>query len=198
MLGLQLPTDPRWADLASKNIEEILIDHAYCEQKAASTCISLIQAFPEHTKIVEELSPVVSEEWGHFRSVLKQLNKRGFSLGRQRKDEYVHALIQFVKKGTMGQSKEEVLMDKLLMAALIEARSCERFKLLWKHFEEIDTELSAFYKQLMVAEANHYTLFLDLAKRYINEEKVKQRWQEWLSYEAEVMQSFALRGDRVH
>lgn len=198
MLGLQLPTDPRWADLASKNIEEILIDHAYCEQKAASTCISLIQAFPEHTKIVEELSPVVSEEWAHFRSVLKQLNKRGFSLGRQRKDEYVHALIQFVKKGTMGQSKEEVLMDKLLMAALIEARSCERFKLLWKHFEEIDTELSAFYKQLMVAEANHYTLFLDLAKRYINEEKVKQRWQEWLSYEAEVMQSFALRGDRVH
>lgn len=198
MLGLQLPTDPRWADLASKNIEEILIDHAYCEQKAASTCISLIQAFPEHTKIVEELSPVVSEEWGHFRSVLKQLNKRGFSLGRQRKDEYVHALIQFVKKGTMGQSKEEVLMDKLLMAALIEARSCERFKLLWKHFEEIDTELSAFYKQLMVAEANHYTLFLDLAKRYINEDKVKQRWQEWLSYEAEVMQSFALRGDRVH
>ena len=198
MLGLQLPTDPRWADLASKNIEEILIDHAYCEQKAASTCISLIQAFPEHTKIVEELSPVVSEEWGHFRSVLKQLNKRGFSLGRQRKDEYVHALIQFVKKGTMGQSKEEVLMDKLLMAALIEARSCERFKLLWKHFEEIDTELSSFYKQLMVAEANHYTLFLDLAKRYINEDKVKQRWQEWLSYEAEVMQSFALRGDRVH
>ncbi len=198
MLGLKLPTDPRWVDLASKNIDEILIDHAYCEQKAASTCISLIQGFPELERLVVELSPVVTEEWGHFRSVLHQLHKRGYQLGRQRKDEYVSALIQFVKKGTLGQSKDEVLLDKLLMAALIEARSCERFKLLWNHFEPIDAELSKFYKDLMIAEANHYTLFLDLAKEYLDEELVAKRWQEWLTFEAAIMKELELRGDRVH
>ena len=197
MLGLQLPTDPRWANLASKQLDEILIDHAYCEQKAASTCISIIQAFPELEELVNQLSPVVTEEWGHFRLVLRQLQKRGYSLGRQRKDEYVQALIAFVKR-TKGQSREQVLLDKLLLAALIEARSCERFKLLWKHFDPIDDELSTFYKDLMIAEANHYTMFLDLAKHYIDEETVKQRWEEWLAYEAEVLQSFELRGDRVH
>ncbi len=198
MLGLKLPTDPRWVDLASKQIDDILIDHAYCEQKAASTCISLIQGFPELKRLVEELSPVVTEEWGHFRMVLRQLNKRGFELGRQRKDEYVHALIQFVKKGTLGQSRDEVLLDKLLLSALIEARSCERFKLLWKHFEHRDEELAKFYKDLMIAEANHYTLFINLAKEYIEEGKVEQRWKEWLAYEAQVLKNFELRGDRVH
>lgn len=197
MLGLQLPTDPRWANLAKMQIEDILIDHAYCEQKAASTCISLIQAYPELDKLVKSLAPVVTEEWGHFRLVLGQLKKRGFSLGRQRKDEYVHALIAFVKR-TKGQSKEEVLLDRLLMAALIEARSCERFKLLWKHFENKDEQLSNFYKDLMIAEANHYTLFLDLAKEYINHKTVQNRWQEWLHYEAEVIAEMAIRGDRVH
>ena len=197
MLGLQLPTDPRWANLAAKQIDEILTDHAYCEQKAASTCISLIQSFPELNRLVNELAPVVTEEWGHFRLVLKQLQKRGLSLGRQRKDEYVHALIAFVKR-TKGQSREEVLLDKLLMAALIEARSCERFKLLWHYFEDNDEELSAFYKDLMIAEANHYTMFLNLAKEYIAEDTVNKRWKEWLDYEAEVLREFELRGDRVH
>lgn len=197
MLGLQLPTDPRWANLAAKQIDEILTDHAYCEQKAASTCISLIQSFPELNRLVNELAPVVTEEWGHFRLVLKQLQKRGLSLGRQRKDDYVHALIAFVKR-TKGQSREEVLLDKLLMAALIEARSCERFKLLWHYFEDKDEELSAFYKDLMIAEANHYTMFLNLAKEYIAEDTVNKRWNEWLDYEAEVLREFELRGDRVH
>ena len=197
MLGLQLPTDPRWANLAAKQIDEILTDHAYCEQKAASTCISLIQSFPELNRLVNELAPVVTEEWGHFRLVLKQLQKRGLSLGRQRKDDYVHALIAFVKR-TKGQSREEVLLDKLLMAALIEARSCERFKLLWHYFEDNDEELSAFYKDLMIAEANHYTMFLNLAKEYIAEDTVNKRWNEWLDYEAEVLREFELRGDRVH
>lgn len=197
MLGLQLPTDPRWANLAAKQIDEILTDHAYCEQKAASTCISLIQSFPELNRLVNELAPVVTEEWGHFRLVLKQLQKRGLSLGRQRKDDYVHALIAFVKR-TKGQSREEVLLDKLLMAALIEARSCERFKLLWHYFEDHDEELSAFYKDLMIAEANHYTMFLNLAKEYIAEDTVNKRWKEWLDYEAEVLREFELRGDRVH
>lgn len=198
MLGLRLPTDPRWADLASKQIDEILIDHAYCEQKAASTCISLIQGFPEHERLVDELSPVVTEEWGHFRMVLKQLNKRGYQLGRQRKDEYVSSLIDFVKKRSQAQSKDEVLLDKLLMSALIEARSCERFKLLWKYFEGKDDELAQFYKDLMIAEANHYTLFLDLAKEYIDESIVDSRWQEWLEQEAKIMSEIKLRGDRVH
>lgn len=197
MLGLQLPTDPRWVDLASKQIDEILIDHAYCEQKAASTCISIIQGFPEHTKLVEELSPVVTEEWGHFRMVLKQLTKRGYTLGLQRKDEYVHSLISFTKQ-KKGQGRDDFLLDRLLMSALIEARSCERFKLLWKHFEDLDEELSKFYKDLMVAEANHYILFLDLANEYLPEEKVKSRWAEWLDYEAKVLQEMEVRGDRVH
>ena len=197
MLGLQLPTDPRWADLAGKQMDDILTDHAYCEQKAASTCISMIQQFPEHDRLVNELAPVVTEEWGHFRLVLHQLKKRGFQLGRQRKDEYVHALLAFVKR-TKGQSREEVLLDKLLMAGLIEARSCERFKLLWKHFERTDEELAEFYKELMIAEANHYRLFLDLANEYIDEEVVNKRWQEWLDYEAEVIEKFKLRGDRMH
>lgn len=197
MLGLKLPTDPRWVNLAEKKIDEILIDHAYCEQKAASTCISLIQAFPELDELVGELAPIVTEEWGHFRLVLRQLKKRGYQLGRQRKDEYVNGLISFVKR-TKGQSREEVLLDKLLMAALIEARSCERFKLLWKHFEGRDEELAKFYRELMVAEANHYTLFLNLAKKYISEETVKNRWQEWLDFEAKLLDSFELRGDRVH
>lgn len=197
MLGLQLPTDPRWVDLASKQIDEILIDHAYCEQKAASTCISLIQRFPEHKKLVDELSPVVTEEWGHFRLVLRQLQKRGFELGKQRKDEYVHALIDFTKQNK-GQGRKEVLLDRLLMAALIEARSCERFKLLWKHFEDRDEELAKFYKDLMIAEANHYTLFLDLAKEYLPEDQVKARWRQWLDYEADVLANMDVRGDRVH
>lgn len=197
MLGLQLPTDPRWVDLASKQIDEILTDHAYCEQKAASTCISIIQSYPHLDKIVDELSPVVTEEWGHFRLVLLQLKKRNLQLGQQRKDEYVHELIAFAKSSG-GRSREDVLLDKLLMSALIEARSCERFKLLWVHFKERDAELSKFYKDLMVAEANHYTMFLDLAKEYVEEEKVKTRWKQWLDHEANVLQNLEIRGDRVH
>ena len=197
MLGLQLPTDPRWVDLASKQIDEILIDHAYCEQKAASTCISLIQRFSDLPKLVEELSPIVTEEWGHFRLVLRQLKKRGYELGRQRKDDYVNALIAFPKQ-TGGQGEQDVLLDRLLMSALIEARSCERFKLLWKHFEDRDEELSLFYKDLMVAEANHYTLFIELAKEFIPEETVNSRWAEWLDYEANVLKEMEVRGDRVH
>jgi len=197
MLGLQLPTDPRWVDLASKQIDEILIDHAYCEQKAASTCISLIQAFPEHQKLVEELSPIVTEEWGHFRMVLRQLTKRGYSLGEQRKDDYVLGLIDYRKKHG-GRTREDFLLGRLLMSALIEARSCERFKLLWKHFEDRDQELAVFYKDLMVAEANHYKLFIDLAKEYVAEEKVATKWEEWLAYEADLLANMEVRGDRVH
>src|SRR5690606_18171816 len=130
MLGLKLPTDPRWVNLAEKSLEDILTDHAYCEQKAATSCISLIQAYPEKDRLVAELAPIVTEEWGHFRLVLTELKKRGLKLGRQRKDEYVNALLQFEKK---GGSRDERLLERLLVCALIEARSCERFRLLSLH-----------------------------------------------------------------
>ncbi|MBS1593250.1 MAG: tRNA-(ms[2]io[6]A)-hydroxylase [Bacteroidetes bacterium] len=193
MLGLKLPTDPRWVNLAEKSIEEILTDHAYCEQKATSTNISLIQNYPEYEEMVDAVTPVVSEEWGHFKMVLEQLKKRGMKLGPQRKDIYVNELMKFVRK---GGSRKESLTDKLLLSAMIEARSCERFKLLSK--EVNDAELREFYKRLMVSEAGHYKLFLDLAISVTGEDIVNKRWQEWLDYEAEVMQNIEVRGDRMH
>jgi tRNA-(ms[2]io[6]A)-hydroxylase len=193
MLGLKLPTDPRWVNLAEKSIEEILTDHAYCEQKAASTSISIIQNYPEYEHMVESLTPIVSEEWGHFKLVLEQLKKRGLKLGKQRKDEYVNALQKFVAK---GGNREDSLIEKLLLAALIEARSCERFRLLSKEIK--DPELRQFYKNLMISEAGHYKLFLDLACSIGKKERVLHRWQQWLSYEAEVLKNIDLRGDRMH
>jgi len=193
VLGLQLPTDPRWVNLAEMNIEEILVDHAYCEQKAASSCISLIILFPEKEKLVEVLTPVVAEEWAHFERVLEQLKKRGHRLGPQRKDEYVLELLKHERK---GGARERQLMDKLLINALIEARSCERFKLLWKNIG--DEELSKFYYELMVSEAGHYVNFIELAKEYRPEEEVKIRWQELLDIEAQIMKSLDVKGNRMH
>lgn len=193
MLGLKLPTDPRWVDLASKSLEEILTDHAYCEQKAASTCISLIQQFPEHEKLVDELSPIVTEEWGHFRMVIKELKKRNLKLGFQRSDVYVVELIKFQKK---GGSRADQLLEKLLMAALIEARSCERFRMLSEGLE--DHELKKFYHEFMVSEAGHYRLFIELANTYIAKEKVKTRWNEWLEFEAKLITSLEVNGERIH
>ena len=155
LLGLKLPTDPRWTDIAEKNIEEILIDHAYCEQKAASNCISLIINFSERKKLVETLTPIVAEEWSHFERVLEELKKRGFHLGRPRKDEYV---VQLNKQERKGDKIERQLMDRLLISALIEARSCERFKLLSKKIA--DKRLRKFYYELMISEAGHYKTFL--------------------------------------
>lgn len=193
MLGLKLSTDPRWVDLASMQIEDILTDHAYCEQKAASTCISLIQLYPDKEYMVDKVTPVVSEEWMHFRLVLAELKKRSLSLGKQRKDDYVLKLMEFQVK---GGSADDKFLDRMLMSALIEARSCERFRLL--SLEISDDDLKDFYHKLMIAEANHYTMFLDIAMHYIPKEKVKQRWEEWLQFEAKVMQDLDLRGDRMH
>jgi tRNA-(ms[2]io[6]A)-hydroxylase len=192
-LGLELPTDPRWADVANMNIREILVDHAYCEQKAASSCISLIVLFPEKDKLVEVLTPVVGEEWSHFERVIKELTKRGYSLGRARKDEYVAELNKLIKT---GGSRDQLLLERLLMNALIEARSCERFKLLWKNIA--DKELAEFYYELMVAEAGHYRNFLQLAKEYIPEDVVEERWRELLGQEAEIVKNLDPRGDRMH
>jgi tRNA 2-(methylsulfanyl)-N6-isopentenyladenosine37 hydroxylase len=192
-LGLKLPTDPRWVDLAEMELGEILTDHAYCEQKATTSCISLIQAYPERTELVAELAPVVTEEWGHFRMVLVELAKRGLQLGRQRKDEYVNGLLAFQRKGL---SKDEALLEKLLTCALIEARSCERFRLLSLHCA--DEALRGWYHKFMVAEAGHYRMFIELAERYFGEETTRTRWQEYLRYEADMLQNMTVRGDRMH
>jgi len=193
ILGLQLPTDPRWVDLASLSLEAILTDHAWCEQKAATSCISLIQRYSDRERLVEDLSPIVTEEWGHFRLVLAELQKRGLRLGPQRKDQYVNKLMEFEKK---GGSAEDRFLDKLLVFALIEARSCERFKRLSEGLR--DAYLRQFYRRFMESEAGHYHLFIELAEMYIDKEKVRARWKEWLEYEAGVMESTEVRGDRVH
>jgi tRNA-(ms[2]io[6]A)-hydroxylase len=193
ILGLQLPTDPRWVNLASISLEDILTDHAYCEQKAANTCISLITKNNDKNELVNELSPVVTEEWGHFRMVLAELRKRNLQLGRQRKDEYVNKLLEFQKK---GGSPDERFLDQLLTMALIEARSCERFKRLSEGLD--DEYMRNFYRKFMESEAGHYTLFINLAETYINKEQVRTRWKQWLAYEAEVITNLEVRGGRIH
>lgn len=193
MLGLKLATDPRWVNIAEKNIGEILIDHAYCEQKAATNGISLIILFPDKEKIVETVTPIVAEEWGHFRMVLNEMTKRGYKLGPKRADKYVVELFKLERK---GGKKENQLMDKLLIAALIEARSCERFRLLSENIS--DLELRKFYHELMISEAGHYRTFLDLAKEYMPEEVVKHRFNEMLEAEAEILKNLEVRGDRIH
>lgn len=193
ILGLQLPTDPRWVDLAGISLEAILTDHAWCEQKAASSCISLIQRYPEKEELVNGLSPVVTEEWGHFRMVVAELRKRNLPLGKQRKDEYVNELLKFqIKDG----SPDQRFLDKLLIFALIEARSCERFKRLSEGLT--DTYLKNFYRRFMESEAGHYHLFIELADTYMNSFTVRTRWQQWLDYEAGVMVNLQVRGDRIH
>jgi tRNA 2-(methylsulfanyl)-N6-isopentenyladenosine37 hydroxylase len=193
VLGLELPTDPRWVNIAEMNIQEILVDHAWCEQKAASTCISLIIQYPNQEKLVEMLTPIVAEEWNHFERVLSELKKRGFALGPARKDEYVEGVMAIMKT---GRGRTELLVEKLLMSALIEARSCERFRLLWREIS--DEGLRQFYYELMVSEAGHYKNFLSLAKEYMDADKVMERWREILVAEAEVVKALGVRGDRMH
>ena len=182
MLGLKLPTDPRWVNIVEKNIEDILTDHAFCEQKAASTAISLIVSFPEYTELVQEMTALVKEEISHFKMVHDKIINRGWTLGRDRKDEYVIKLVNFFPK---GGSRTTQLVHRLLYAALIEARSCERFCLLSEALE--DQELASFYKNLMVSEANHYTMFLGFARKYGERKEVDKKWQDLLDYEAKIM-----------
>lgn len=193
VLGIQLPTDPRWANLAEESLEEILVDHAFCEQKAASSCISLIVQYPEHDDIVSTLTPIVREEWSHFELVMRELNKRGMKLGRPRKDEYVNQVSSLIKK---GGSREEQLVEKLLFNALIEARSCERFRQLHHNFSE--QSLKDFYYKLMISEAGHYRTFIELAENYKDKSYVRKRWEEILEGEAEIVKNLPVRGDRMH
>lgn len=194
MLGLRLPTDPRWADIASKNISEILTDHAYCEQKAASSAISFIIHHPEKDDLVEAMTDLCREEMGHFAMVHEQIRKRGLTLGRQRKDEYVEQLMAFFR-GRDGGSREQRLIHDLLIAALIEARSCERFRVLSENIA--DAELAAFYRDLMVSEANHYTMFLGFARKYGDRAEVDALWHRLLEFEAGVMADLGTR-ERIH
>lgn len=193
ILGLRLVTDPRWINLASLSLEEILTDHAWCEQKAATSCISLITRYSDKEKLVTALSPIVTEEWGHFRQVLTEMHKRKLKLGKQRKDIYVNNLIDFQKK---GGSPEERFLDHLLTMALIEARSCERFKRLSEGLD--DEYMRTFYRKFMESEAGHYTLFINLADTYVFKENVRKRWKEWIVFETQLMQSMEVRGDRIH
>ncbi|HVZ95475.1 MAG TPA: tRNA-(ms[2]io[6]A)-hydroxylase [Chitinophagaceae bacterium] len=193
ILGLKLVTDPRWVDLASVSLEEILTDHAWCEQKAATNCISLISKYNDREALVRELSPVVTEEWGHFRQVLTEMDKRNLKLGPQRKDEYVNKLLEFVQKGGSAEGR---FLDQLLLMALIEARSCERFKRLSEGLT--DAYMRNFYRRFMESEAGHYTLFINLADEYMGMERVRKRWKEWIACETEVMKNLKVRGDRVH
>jgi len=192
MLGLKLPTDPRWVNIVEKNIDEILTDHAYCEQKAASTAISLIVSFPEYPELIEEMIALSREEMGHFKMVHDLILERGQTLGRDRKDEYVLELIKFFPK---GGSRTTQLVHRLLYAALIEARSCERFRLLSEDLE--DKKLAEFYRKLMISEAGHYTMFLKFARQYGDLKEVNKKWDDLLHYEAEIMKNLGNK-ETVH
>ena len=192
MLGLKLPTAPRWVNIVEKNVEDILTDHAYCEQKAASTAISLIVSFPEYTELVQELTALVKEEIRHFKLVHDRIIANGWTLGRDRKDDYVLELVKFFPK---GGSRTTQLVHRLLYAALIEARSCERFRLLSEELK--DKDLAEFYRKLMISEANHYTMFLKFARKYGNREEVDEKWQSLLDYEADIMKGLSKK-ETIH
>ena len=192
MLGLKLPTDPRWVNIAEKNIQEILTDHAFCEIKAASTAISLMVSFPEFTELVKEMPNLAKEEMCHFELVHNIILDRGWTLGRDRKDHYVIKLLSFFPK---GGSRTTQLIHRLLYAALIEARSCERFKLLSQRIS--DPELSKFYYDLMVSEAGHYVTFITFARKYGNGIDVEKRWKELVAFEGEIIKSYG-KSETIH
>lgn len=193
MLGLKLETDPNWVNIVDKNISEILTDHAWCEQKAASNAISIVVGYPNHPELVDELLSIAKEELAHFEMVHEKIKQRGYVLGFERKDNYVNELYKFMRK---GHKREIVLIDRLLFAAMIEARSCERFKILSQHIS--DPDLRSFYHELMISEANHYTTFLAFARKYGKDvEDVNARWQDWLDYEAKVVKSYG-KQETIH
>ena len=191
MFKLKLLTDPRWANIAEGNLEEILTDHAWCEQKATTNAITIITMVPEYPEIITELLKIAQEELEHFQMVHEIIKKRGYTFGRERKDDYVGQLFKFIVQGT----RENYIIDRLLFAAMIEARSCERFKVLTENIK--DEELKAFYKELMISEANHYTAFIGFARKLGDPETVNKRWEEWLEYESIIIQSYGKK-ESIH
>ena len=192
MFKLKLPTDPRWVNIVETNIPEILTDHAWCEQKAASNAISLIVRFPEYTEMVKVLCDIAREEMEHFRMVVEKMEQRGWTLGPERKDDYVNRIYQFQRK---GGTRNQRMVDHLLFAAMIEARSCERFKVLSENIK--DNDLAAFYRELMISEANHYTTFINFARDHATDDDVEKRWEEYLAFEAEIIAQFGKK-ETVH
>jgi tRNA-(ms[2]io[6]A)-hydroxylase len=193
ILKLQLPTDPLWVkNVVESNIEEILTDHAFCEQKAASNAITLIVQNPGLSDLVQEMVGLVQEEMDHFKRVHDIILERGYILGRERKDDYVNELRKFIAP---GGTRESQLVDRLLLSAMIEARSCERFKVMSENID--DKQLSEFYHELMISEATHYTMFIRLAKIYAGSIDVEKRWKEFLDYEAKVIQNYG-KGETIH
>jgi tRNA-(ms[2]io[6]A)-hydroxylase len=188
MFRLQLPTDPRWVNIVEKNISEILTDHAFCEQKAASNAISIVVKHPEKTDLVRSMLELAQEELSHFQMVHEKLVQRGYVLGKERKDEYVNLLYDFQRK---GGSRKVQLIDRLLFGAMIEARSCERFRVLSDNIK--DEDLRDFYRELMISEANHYTLFIGFARQYAEGEDIDKRWQEWLDFEGGIIRNFGVK-----
>jgi tRNA-(ms[2]io[6]A)-hydroxylase len=191
MFKLKLLTDPRWANIAEGNLEEILTDHAWCEQKATTNAITIITMVPEHPDLITALLEIAKEELEHFQMVHEIIKKRGYTFGRERKDDYVGQLFKFIVQGT----RENYVIDRLLFAAMIEARSCERFKVLTENIK--DEELKTFYKELMISEANHYTTFIGFARKLGDPETVNKRWEEWLEYESIIIQSYGKK-ESIH
>ena len=192
MLGLKLSTDPRWVNIVEGNLDEILSDHAWCEQKAATNCISIIISNPEKTEMIETLTEIAREELSHFGMVVEKIKQRGKVLGVEKKDDYVNELYKFMKKGA---TRNIAMVDRLLFAAMIEARSCERFRVLSENLK--DEKLKKFYRDLMISEANHYTVFIGLAKKYSTEVDVETRWQQWLDYEAQIISNYGKK-ETIH
>ena len=191
MLGLKLKTDPRWVNIVESNISEVLSDHLWCEQKAASNAISMIAMNSELEELVTELLVIAREEMEHFQMVHDLIKKKGLTLARERKDNYVNELMKFLKK---DGSRKQALTDRLLFSAMIEARSCERFRVLSENIK--DPELSNFYRELMISEAGHYTTFLGFARKY-GEGDVNKRWQEWLEYEGSIIVNYG-KEESIH
>ncbi len=192
MLGLKLSTDPRWVNIVETNIEEILTDHAWCEQKAATNAISIITQNSEKSELVSAMITLAKEELEHFEQVVAIIQKRGLYFGRERKDSYVNELYKFIQK---GGSRNQSLVDRLLFSAMIEARSCERFKLLSTTIS--DPELASFYRELMISEAGHYSTFLNFARQYAENLDVEARWKEWIDYESIVIQNYG-KEETIH
>lgn len=188
MLGLKMATDPRWVNIVEKNIEEILIDHAYCEQKAASNAISIIVHYPQYTELVDAMTEICQEEMSHFKMVHDKIIDRGLRLGFERKDPYVNDLSNYLKQSKTNSSKEGMFVNKMLFAAMIEARSCERFKILSEELQ--DDDLKKFYRSLMESEARHYTTFIGFARKYSNGIDVDACWQDLLEFEASLMKTY--------
>ncbi len=194
VLRLQLPTDPKWVNIVEKNIEEILTDHAWCEQKAATNAITIITNNSEHQDLVRDLLALAKEEIDHFEQVHNIIIKRGLKLGRERKDDYVNELYLYMKKSGDG-SRVSGLVERLLFSAMIEARSCERFKVLSENIQ--DEELSGFYRDLMESEAGHYTTFITYARKYGKGIDVEKRWREWLLFEESIISNYG-KNETIH